>query len=371
MARICPQCSLENTDQAIFCSRCGFQFAPEDAVLSNNNVPTPTPPTMPGSGYAGYGAQANPQQAGMPQYGPPPAAGSTPYEPPSPRSGAAQSGMYGYGSMNNDPYAAPGGGIYQQQQFVSPDMQAPQGQQYHPGMQPPPVHRSSGSGAQKNIGQRLSVVRRAFAGKGTPLVHTSWLLEGKQVAPEDMRVAIIEEVQQRYANEVKVTQERLEEHETVLEERDYVRIQRAPANVFIYVAQSGSDLYIARTTTVEPALSPVRIAVFAALFVLMLLGFIISAASGSATIVALFSALLLIFFVVVVIHSLVLGFTENDFLVYLRPNILNDFRIDDGAILEHMADRGIRQAAEKLELDTGEFSMPAHSYPARRPLHVI
>jgi hypothetical protein len=378
MARICPQCSLENSDQAVFCSRCGFPFSPvEDAApLNNAAVPMPTPPTLPNAGYAGYAAQANPQQGGNPQaYRPAqPVSEAGPYVPPSSPAGSAQPGgsVFGqaYGSTNSDPYGAPGGGVYQQA-FPQANMQQPQGQQQYAGMQPQQGQPFFSAGKQGNIGQRLAVVQRAFAGKGTPLVHTSWLLDGKQVAAEDMRAAIVEKVQQQYANEVKVTQEHLMEHESVLEEREYVRIERAPANVFIYVTSFGNDLYIARTTTVQPALSLVRMAVFGAMFLLMLIGFIISAASASALIVSLFSALLLISFVAIIIHSLVLGFTEKDFLVYLRPNVLNDFRIDDGAILEHVADRGIRAAAEELALNTDALSAPAHSYSARKPIHVI
>ena len=103
----------------------------------------------------------------------------------------------------------------------------------------------------------------------------------------------------------------------------------------------------------------------------MLIGFIASAAGSTSAIISLFSALLLIFFVALAIHSLVLWLTEKDFLVYLRPNVLNDFRIDDGAILEHIADRSIRAAAEELKLDTSTLSAPARNYPARLPLHLI
>ncbi len=367
MARICPQCSQENYDQSVFCTRCGFPFsAAEDAApLNNAVVPIPTLPTLPDAGYSGYVAQANPPQA----------AGPVPYTPPSSPTGSVQPGnpmfKQPYGAINNDPYGALGGGVYQQP-FPPSNMQAPQGQQQYAGMPPQQGQPFFSSGKQSSsIGQRLAVVQRAFAGKGTPLVHTSWLLDGKQVTAGDMRAAIVEKVQQQYASEVKVSQERLMEREAVLEERDYVRIERAPANVFIYVTPFGNDLYIARTTTVQPALSPVRIAVFGVMFLLMLIGFIIAAASGSASIISLCSALLLISFVAIIIHSLVLGFTEKDFLVYLRPNVLNDFRIDDGAILEHIADRGIRAAAEELELNGSALSASAHSYSARKPLHVI
>jgi len=385
MARICPQCSQENHDQAIFCSRCGYRFSPaEDAAPLNNYTPAPSPAAPSHiANLGGYAAQANPQQAGVPQaYRPAqPAPGPAPYTPqPSPTAESAlqalqpggsaygQGGVPGYGAQAGDPYGAPGGMYQQQQQVPFPNMQTPPGQ---PEMQPPPGQPYFQPARQHSAGQGLPVVQRAFAGKGTPLMHTSWLLDGKQVSPSDLRSAIVEKIQQRYPNELKVSQEHLSERDAVLEERDYVRIERAPANIFIYVTPFANDLYISRTTTVQPPLSPVRIAVLGALFLLMLIGFIISAASGSAAIPSLFSAILLTFFVAIALHSVVLWLTEKDFLVYLRPNILNDFRIDDSAILEHIADRGMRDAAKELGLDDTVLSAPARNYPARQPLRLI
>jgi hypothetical protein len=385
MARICPQCSQENHDQAIFCSRCGYRFSPaEDAAPLNNYAPAPSPAAPSHiANLGGYAAQANPQQAGVPQaYRPAqPAPGPAPYTPqPSPTAESAlqalqpggsaygQGGVPGYGAQAGDPYGAPGGMYQQQQQVPFPNMQTPPGQ---PEMQPPPGQPYFQPARQHSAGQGLPVVQRAFAGKGTPLMHTSWLLDGKQVSPSDLRSAIVEKIQQRYPNELKVSQEHLSERDAVLEERDYVRIERAPANIFIYVTPFANDLYISRTTTVQPPLSPVRIAVLGALFLLMLIGFIISAASGSAAIPSLFSAILLTFFVAIALHSVVLWLTEKDFLVYLRPNILNDFRIDDSAILEHIADRGMRDAAKELGLDDTVLSAPARNYPARQPLRLI
>jgi len=220
----------------------------------------------------------------------------------------------------------------------------------------------------------LAVVQRAFAGKGTPMTHASWLVDGKQVDPADLRLAIVEKVQQRYPNELKASQEHLSERDAVLEARDYVKIERAPASVYIYVTRFGPDLYISRTTTVQPALSPVRMAVLGLLFLLMIIGFIIGAATNPSAVlfkanVSLFSAILLIFFIALVLRSIVLWLTEKDYLVYLRPNVLNDFRLDDGAILEHIADRGTREAAEGLGLDASDLAGSPRNYPARQPLH--
>ena len=63
MALICPQCSQENNDQSVFCSRCGFRFLPaEGAVPLNNTGSAPAPAPAPNAGYAGYPAQANPPE---------------------------------------------------------------------------------------------------------------------------------------------------------------------------------------------------------------------------------------------------------------------------------------------------------------------
>jgi len=231
----------------------------------------------------------------------------------------------------------------------------------------------------------LTVVQRAFAGKGTPITHASWLIDGKQIAPTDLRAALVEKVHQRYPNEVKASSERLQERDAVLEERVYVKIERAPASVFVYFTRFGPDLYIARTTTVRPILSPVRIAVLGLLFLLMLIGYILAAVVHPSAldigsllgafqfkfIVSLLSTLLLIFFIALGLRSLVLGLTEKDYLGVLRPGRLNDFRLDDGAMLEHVADTCIRETVEGLGLDADELAQPARSYPARQPLHLL
>ena len=81
--------------------------------------------------------------------------------------------------------------------------------------------------------------------------------------------------------------------------------------------------------------------------------------------------MLLIFFIALGLRSLVLGLTEKDYLGVLRPGRLNDFRLDDGAMLEHVADRCIRETVEGLGLDADELAQPARSYPARQPLHLL
>ncbi len=251
-------------------------------------------------------------------------------------------------------------------------------------MQPPPgAPRSLKSPQLSSID--LTVVQRAFAGKGTPITHASWLIDGGQIAPIDLRTALVEKVQQRYPNEVKASPERLAERDAVLEERDYVKIERAPASIFIYFTRFGPDFYIARTTIVQPALSYVRIAVFGLLFLLMLIGYVLAAAINPSVldigsflgafqfkfIFSLLSTLLLVFFITLGLRSLVLWLTEKDYLGFLRPGRLNDFHLDDGALLEHVADRCTREAVEGLGLDAGELAQPAHNYPVRQPLHLI
>ncbi|MDQ2887364.1 MAG: hypothetical protein M3Y39_14920 [Chloroflexota bacterium] len=336
-AHVCPECSQENIDNSIFCTRCGYRFPTQEnagdgrQVSFDNYAPIPTPPT--GSPFRG---------------------------------------------SRNDPYGAPGA-------LYGPTRPQQQQQMPFSGMQPPPQAAPRPPKTPQRSSIDSSVVQRAFAGKGTPVTHASWLIDGKQSAPADLRAALAEKVHQRYPNEVKASSERLQERDAVLEERDYVKIERAPASVFVYFTRFGPDLYIARTTTVRPILSPVRIAVFGLLFVLMLIGYILAAAVQPSIldignflgefqfkfIVSLLSTLLLIFFIALGLRSLVLGLSEKDYLGVLRPGRLNDFRLDDGALLEHVADRCIRETVEGLGLDTDELAQPARSYPARQPLHLI
>jgi|GEM_PF-1159844 len=386
-AHICPQCSQENIDNSIFCTRCGYRFPAQENVgdvrqVSFDNY-APPPPTGPQPLQ-----QGNPPPdalpdvphsyapAQLPAQGSPPNHASPPFPPQGPSPVAPPAGGPFRGSRN-DPYGAPGA-------LYGPTR--PQQQQMpFSGMQPPPQAAPRPPKSPQRSSVDLTVVQRAFAGKGTPITHASWLIDGKQIAPTDLRAALVEKVHQRYPNEVKASSERLQERDAVLEERVYVKIERAPASVFVYFTRFGPDLYIARTTTVRPILSPVRIAVLGLLFLLMLIGYILAAVVHPSAldigsllgafqfkfIVSLLSTLLLIFFIALGLRSLVLGLTEKDYLGVLRPGRLNDFRLDDGAMLEHVADTCIRETVEGLGLDADELAQPARSYPARQPLHLL
>ncbi len=396
MSHICPQCSQENIDNSTFCTHCGYHFRPEDNTgevrqvsFENNAPPSPTGPLPPQREYAGQAMGATTPQPGnapeaqhtytpsqpLTQDAPPHSA--SPVAPPSASPGAP-SPSAPYAGPRNDPYGAPGalygpaGPQQQQQQVPFPGMRPPQGAQ-----------RPPKSPQQSTVD--LTVVLRAFAGKGTPVTHASWLIDGKQIAPIDLRTALLEKVHQRYPNEVKASAERLLERDAVLEERDYVKIERVSSCVFVYFTRFGPDLYIARTTTARPALSLVRIVVFGLLFLLMLIGFILGAAVSLSAldlsgllgafqfklIVSLLSSLLLVFFIALGLRSLVLWLTEKDYLGFLRPVVLNDFRLDDGPLLEHVADQCIREAIEDLGLDASALAQPARNYPARQPLRLI
>ncbi len=394
MAHFCPQCSQENIDNSIFCTRCGYRFPAQENVGDARQVSfdnyAPIPPTGPKPPQPGYvdqttGAlkQGNPLPDALPDVprsyasaqGVPPDYASPPVPPQSPV--APPPAGDPFRGSRNDPYGAPGAlyGPTRSQQQQMP----------FSGMQPPPQGAPRPPKSPQRSSVDLAVVQRAFAGKGTPITHASWLIDGKQIAPTDLRTALMEKVHQRYPNEVKASSEPLQERDAVLEEREYVKIERAPASVFVYFARFGPDLYVARTTTVRPILSPVRIAVFGLLFLLMLIGYILAAAVQPSVldigsflgafqfkfIVSLLSTLLLIFFIALGLRSLVLGLTEKDYLGVLRPGRLNDFRLDDGAFLEHVADRCTREAVEGLGLDVGELAQPARNYPARQPLHLL
>jgi hypothetical protein len=387
-AHVCPQCSQENIDNSIFCTRCGYRFPAQEnvgdgrQVSFDNYAPIPTPPTGPQplqQGYAdqttGTQKQGNPPPDVPRSYAPaqplaqgiPPDYASPPLPPQGSPPVAPPAGSPFRGSRN-DPYGAPGA-------LYGPTRPQQQQQMPFSGTQPPPQAAPRPPKSPQRSSVDLSVVQRAFAGKGTPVTHASWLIDGKQIAPTDLRAVLVEKVHQRYPNEVKASSERLQERDAVLEERVYVKIERAPASVFVYFTRFGPDLYIARTTTVRPILSPVRIAVLGLLFLLMLIGYILAAVVHPSAldigsllgafqfkfIVSLLSTLLLIFFIALGLRSLVLGLTEKDYLGVLRPGRLNDFRLDDGAMLEHVADRCIRETVEELGLDADELARPAPS----------
>jgi hypothetical protein len=233
-------------------------------------------------------------------------------------------------------------------------------------------------------GQGLASIRRAFAGRGSLIMHYSWLLGGKQVEAASVRTAILELLQQRKYAGLNVFPERLIERGLIMEERDYLTVRRGVSTVFIYAAPAGNDLYISRATTVLPIISYARAIILGLLFLLMIIGFISSSqAANNASPYAyvpisplslglgFLAYLLLIFFVIFLIRSFINWLIEKDFWIYLRPNTLNDFQLDDIALMEHSTDYIVRDAVAQLGLDASKIVPPVQGYQPKRKYRAI
>ena len=61
---------------------------------------------------------------------------------------------------------------------------------------------------------------------------------------------------------------------------------------------------------------------------------------------------------------------EKDFLAYLRMRDLNDFQLDDIALLEHATDEVVLEAVKQLNLDASKI-VPPTSYKPERHVKVV
>lgn len=239
--------------------------------------------------------------------------------------------------------------------------------------------------------QGLNSLRRAFAGHGTLIMHHSWLLEGEHEKAATLGATIKELLQRRNDSGLTVTQARLSEQGTTTEERDYLMLQRGAATEFVYVAPAGDDLYISRATAIQPAISYVRVGIFALALLVILLGPIVlqgvlvmmtnNATPGSMTLAPQAFAFALAFGLVYAAVALLSLFfllrsfrswlRDQDFWMYLRPNLLSDFQVDDVTLLERTTDRTIREAVQQSGLDAALITPPAQGYEPKRKTRVI
>lgn len=237
----------------------------------------------------------------------------------------------------------------------------------------------------KGIHGRLP--RHAFAGRGSRMTHHSWLLEGEYLNAAKLHSSVVDLLSQRNFQTLKLNVEKLQERGHWAEERDYIVMQQGITSVFLYVAPAGQNLYISRTTTVQPPFNPFRI--FLLIFALgeILFGPSVlsnllssltmhrSVGAGIALIVPITVAILLIpsilFLVTFFLASLRHWFTEKDFWVYLRRNTLNDFEIDDILLLEHATDDAVRSAVDQLKLDATKIIPPVAGYQPGRRIRII
>ncbi|GAC1631266.1 MAG: hypothetical protein NVS4B11_31460 [Ktedonobacteraceae bacterium] len=329
MVMACPQCAYSNPDQSAFCVRCG------------NNLFS-----------------------------------------------SGQTGQFTSG-FNNPPVFNASSSVN-----VPPPVyaQPPVGALNVPGMQPSSQNWPAPSSAplyptQMGTGQGMASIRRAFAGHGHLVMHFSWLLEGKYAQAVPARNAVMDMFHQRNASGLKAGPEKLMERGLLMEERDYITVQRGVSTVFVYVAPAGQDLYISRATTVLPVISYFRVAILALALITMLLGFISQGALTSpqsysgygspgpaigsivaAGFLAFLAYCLFLGFIVLAIRSFVNWLVEKDFWFFLRPNYLNAFQLDDIALLEHTSDNIVRDAVKHLGLDATKITAPPQGYQPKQKI---
>ncbi len=328
MSYTCPTCAFVNPDQSIFCVRCGnrFQasgqasFAPSNSPISNSADPVYGSP-----GFApSYSSPSSSLQSPPAPSFPPPAA-----PPPSASPWAA-------------PYTAP-----------------------------------SSYPAQMGTGQGQFSMRRAFAGHGISVMHYSWLLDGKEMQATTVLSTILDLLRRHSIGGLNITPERLTERGITLEERDYLKVRRGVSSVFIYAAPAGRDLYISRATAVLPAINIMRVIGLLLLLVLALFGpsFLQNMAGPAGYFLGglffLFVLPIWLYFIWLLYRSFSYWLVEKDFWVYLRANQLNDFQMDDIALLEHVTDETIRVAVEQLGLDASKILPPTQGYQPKQRIRII
>ncbi len=318
----CPECSNINPDNSTFCVKCGSRI-PQVNRASPYTGGTSAPT------YISAQSQANGPQ--------PPSSYAPPYPQRPPTMYPPASDTVGIGQSQWQP------------QTIAP---------------PPPT-------TQMGTSQGLASIRRAFAGRGTLLMHHSWLLTGNNAHAQSgaVNAAIVSLLRQRAIAGTSVTQEKLMERGIAMEERDYLVIRRGISTVFTYVAPAGQELYISRATTALPAISYIRVAIAALLALLMIIGFIEGGVATSSIYGPLAAGPLgillwvlaypiAIFLVIMLVRSFISWLVEKDFLLYLRTSSLNDFQLDDIAMLERVIDDTVREAVQQTGLDASKITSP-------------
>lgn len=367
MARICPQCSQTNQDDTQFCRSCGYQFPANEQIVSEEATIRP-------ASLGSIPSDADPSSTLKPveQAAPPPQPTPVRLTPP-PQPVLQPQAAPAYPAPLVTPHPAQSQAPFLQAQMpqASYPMQTPYAQPLYPQMQ------TASTGGNS--------LQRAFAHRGTPVHHQSWLLDGRQIPPTQLRSTLVEQINRQGVLGVVPAFDRLHEQGLALEERDFVRVQYGISTVFVYLAPMGQNLYISRTSTVRQPLSTMREIVLGGLFILMLISLIffivthpssIDLQAGTAGLGeglnTFFSSTfygLLFFFLFWLLRSLVLQLTDGDFLALLRPNRLSDFTLDTLSSIEKVTDRAIRDTLRQSGLNAEEIGPAAQSYAPQQPLH--
>lgn len=359
MSRICPQCSQTNQDDTTFCRFCGYRFQSNEPADIDATIRQGSLASVPANADPGSTLKTGDQQ--------PAAAQPAPAMTPQPQAAPAYPPQV----------ATPNPG---QPQPQAPYMPQPVQQQQQQAYQMPPAYGQAPYGVPAAPNASSSSLARAFAEKGTPVHHQSWLLDGKQVPPANLRTSLLENVQRQGVMGVTASFEHLREQGVMMEERDYVRVQYGTSSVFVYMAPMGQNLYVSRTSTVRQPYSPIRIGVLAGLILLLLISLIVviivNSSYGNSGFVdglgtffsyAFFG--LLFFFIYLIIRSFIFLLTDKDFLAVLRPNRLHDFTQDTLSSIEKITDKAIRETLRQAGLNAEEITPSAQSYAPEQPLH--
>lgn len=234
----------------------------------------------------------------------------------------------------------------------------------------------------------------AFAGYGELIQHYAWSLFGESRHAGNFRSAMLEVLQLRNFQNLKLQTEKLRENGYWPEEREYIIMRRGVATIFIYVAPAGQDLYISRATTVQLSFDPIRIVLFVCLLGYIFFGppILQGIMSGMTSSVAanpltagtlivpflILAAIFSLFYVpsVVALISLLIAsvkhwFAERDFWVYLRRNYLHDFEIDDVKLLEQTTDEVVNAAGKQVKVDITKLGTPPMGYETKRRVRVF
>ncbi len=368
METICPYCSRPNPENSVFCVGCGNRI-PQNGNGQSAGPATGTNsslPTIQSQGFSPTAITPQPSYRSSPSSTYPNSAPSYPSSVQSP-----------YSTGSNPPTYAPSGSSAPSPYTTGTSSMPPSLTQWSSGaMAPPPPASQFGST------QALGSLRRAFAGHGLLLTHYSWLLAGDQAQTMAVRHKIQTILELRKVPQLSIAPAKLTERGLLMEEREYLITQRGITTVFIYAAPAGSDLYISRATTVWPAVSNIRIIITALLAIVMFIGFIAQPPVASAfsfnlgdILLALFlrliSFVILGFFSIMIVRSLIYWILEKDFLIFLRPNVLNDFNIDDVMLLEHLTDDVVHSAVEQLGLDASKIAPPPQGYQPKQRIRAI
>ncbi|HLI68154.1 MAG TPA: hypothetical protein VKV19_00215 [Ktedonobacteraceae bacterium] len=374
MSRICPQCSQVNEEGIAFCRSCGYRFQGGESEVDGDATLIQPVKQMSATSESDQGAvsQSGFQQAQDVQ--PQPVLASFPPQPSGPLASPSlvatpqPSGIPAY-----PPPVTPPAPVQQPQgPFIPPPVQ----QGAYPPVQQVYGQPPYGTYGPPQMAQQVpagSGLQRAFAGKGAPVHHQSWLLngKGKQIQPATLRTSLIETIQKQGVLGVNVTPERLREQGVVLEERDYVRVQYGISSVFVYLAPMGQNIYASRTSTVQQPFSRTRIGVVIGLFVLMIICLLfyvfispdpLAVDGGFGGGAKLFFSYafdgLLFFYLFLLLRSFVFWLTDKDFWAFFRPNRINDFTLDALSCIELTTDKALRETLEQAGLDAGAITQP-------------